>query len=263
MKNNIKKIVKIILLLAFACVACIVIYMLSSNKNINLPKISDIEEILIKDDDRVVNIEDKKEIEKIYNILENKKSVTKTKTNTSAKAKKITKLSFIVGDKEKSKLSIYINNNMYFVENSNNKVFELSEKEYDDIMTYLQKGYTIGEMSNLNVTDNKIMMKLEKESSGNDKIIIKNMTDNTYEYGEDFDIEILKDNVWYKIKWDKEPTFNLILNTIKGKTENTIEIDEKFKKTLEQGKYRFVKSFTLENAKEEIETVYSAAEFEI
>lgn len=77
MKIGKKEIIKLITIIALACIMCGVVYVLSSNKKLNLPKMGEIKEVLIKEDNRVVTISDKKEIEKIYKIIENKKSMKK------------------------------------------------------------------------------------------------------------------------------------------------------------------------------------------
>ena len=171
---------------------------------------------------------------------------------------------------------------MYYLEQPYNGIFKLSKKEYEDIMMYLSKVYTIGEMSKYNVTNNKIMleikndemkdkkdadkkaeMKSENMMNNKIKLIIKNMTKKTYEYEEDFYVEMEKDGKWYEVKWTEEPSFNLILRVIKGEETITTEIDGMFRKSLTKGKYRIVKSFTEENAGEDTEIVYSAVEFEV
>lgn len=77
MKIGKKEIIKLIVIIALACIMCGVVYVLSSNKKLNLPKMGEIKEVLIKEDNRVVTINDKKEIENIYKIIENKKSMKK------------------------------------------------------------------------------------------------------------------------------------------------------------------------------------------
>lgn len=282
MKIGKKEIIKLIVIIALAAIMCGVVYVLSNNKKINLPKMVEVEEVLIKEDNRVVTISDKKEIEKIYKIIENKKSMKKSVTDTPKDVKKLTKISFIIGDDEKNIMNIYMKDDMYYLEQPYNGIFKLSKKEYEDIMMYLSRVYTIGEMSKLNVTNNKIMMEIKNdemkdkketdkkaemksENMMNNKIrlIIKNMTKKTYEYEEDFYVEMEKDGKWYEVKWTEEPSFNLILHVIKGEETITTEIDGMFRESLTKGKYRIVKSFTEENASEDTEIVYSAVEFEV
>ena len=277
-----KEIIKLIVIIALTAIMCGVVYVLSNNRKINLPKMGEVEEVLIKEDNRVVTISDKKEIEKIYKIIENKKSMKKSVTDIPKGVKKFTKISFIIGDDEKNIVNIYMKDDMYYLEQPYNGIFKLSKKEYEDIMMYLSKVYTIGEMSKYNVTNNKIMleikndemkdkkdadkkaeMKSENMMNNKIKLIIKNMTKKTYEYEEDFYVEMEKDGKWYEVKWTEEPSFNLILRVIKGEETITTEIDGMFRKSLTKGKYRIVKSFTEENAGEDTEIVYSAVEFEV
>ena len=171
---------------------------------------------------------------------------------------------------------------MYYLEQPYNGIFKLSKKEYEDIMMYLSRVYTIGEMSKYNVTSNKIMLKIKNDEmkdkrktdkkaemksenmmNSKIKLIIKNMTKKTYEYEEDFYVEMKKDGKWYEVKWTEEPSFNSILHVIKGEETITTEIDGMFRESLTKGKYRIVKSFTEENASEDTEIVYSAVEFEV
>ena len=282
MKIGKKEIIKLIVIIAFAAIMCGVVYVLSNNKKINLPKMREFEEVLIKEDNRAVTISDKKEIEKIYKIVENKKSMKKSVTDTPKDVKKLTKISFIIGDDEKNIMNIYMKDDMYYLEQPYNGIFKLSKKEYEDIMMYLSKVYTIGEMSKYNVTNNKIMleikndemkdkkdtdkkaeMKSENMMNNKIKLIIKNMTKKTYEYEEDFYVEMEKDGKWYEVKWTEEPSFNLIPYVIKGEETITTEIDGMFRESLTKGKYRIVKSFTEENTSEDTEIVYSAVEFEV
>ena len=151
---------------------CGVVYVLSNNKKINLPKMGEVEEVLIKEDNRVVTISDKKEIEKIYKIIENKKSMKKSVTDTPKDVKKLTKISFIIGDDEKNIMNIYMKDDMYYLAQSYNGIFKLSKKEYEDLMMYLSRVYTIGEMSKYNVTNNKIMLEIK-----NDEMKSENMID--------------------------------------------------------------------------------------
>lgn len=60
MKIGKKDIIKLIVIIALAAIMCGVVYVLSNNKKINLPKMGDVEEVLIKEDTRVVTISDKK-----------------------------------------------------------------------------------------------------------------------------------------------------------------------------------------------------------
>ena len=277
-----KEIIKLIVIIALTAIMCGVVYVLSNNRKINLPKMGEVEEVLIKEDNRVVTISDKKEIEKIYKIIENKKSMKKSVTDTPKDVKKLIKISFIIGDDEKNIMNIYMKDDMYYLEQPYNGIFKLSKKEYEDIMMYLSKVYTIGEMSKYNVTNNKIMleikndemkdkkdadkkaeMKSENMMNNKIKLIIKNMTKKTYEYEEDFYVEMEKDGKWYEVKWTEEPSFNLIPYVIKGEETITTEIDGMFRESLTKGKYRIVKSFTEENASEDTEIVYSAVEFEV
>ena len=282
MKIEKKEIIKLIVIIALAAIMCGVVYVLSNNKKINLPKMGEIKEVLIKEDNRVVTISEKKEIEKIYKIVENKKSMKKSVTDTPKDVKKLIKISFIIGDDEKNIMNIYMKDDMYYLEQPYNGIFKLSKKEYEDIMMYLSKVYTIGEMSKYNVTNNKIMleikndemkdkkdtdkkaeMKSENMMNNKIKLIIKNMTKKTYEYEEDFYVEMEKDGKWYEVKWTEEPSFNLIPYVIKGEETITTEIDGMFRESLTKGKYRIVKSFTEENTSEDTEIVYSAVEFEV
>lgn len=282
MKIGKKEIIKLIVIIALAAIMCGVVYVLSNNKKINLPKMGEVKEVLIKEDNRVVTISDKKEIEKIYKTIENKKSMKKSVTDTPKAVKKLTKISFIIGDDEKNIMNIYMKDDMYYLEQPYNGIFKLSKKEYEDIMMYLSKVYTIGEMSKYNVTNNKIMleikndemkdkkdtdkkaeMKSENMMNNKIKLIIKNMTKKTYEYEEDFYVEMEKDGKWYEVKWTEEPSFNLIPYVIKGEETITTEIDGMFRESLTKGKYRIVKSFTEENTSEDTEIVYSAVEFEV
>ncbi len=262
---NIKKIVKIIILIAFISVICIFTYVLSMNKKINLPKMDEFKEIILKENDKIFVIDGKKDIENIYKILKDKKSIKKSIEDTPKGVKSFVKISFVINDSEKNKMNIYTKNDSYYIEEPYNRIFKLSKEEYENIVNYISSPYTIGKLSNYNITNDKIIMEIKEDSSMNKKInlTIKNMTNKIYEYGEEYFIEIKKDGGWYKLKWVNEPEFNLILHLIKGEETTTDIIDVSFKDLLGKGKYRLVKSFSEKNATEDIETVYAAAEFEI
>ena len=49
MKIEKKEIIKLIVIIAFAAIMCGVVYVLSNNKKINLPKMGEVEEALIKE----------------------------------------------------------------------------------------------------------------------------------------------------------------------------------------------------------------------
>ena len=128
MKIEKKEIIKLIVIIALAAIMCGVVYVLSNNKKINPPKMGEIKEVLIKEDNRVVTISEKKEIEKIYKIIENKKSMKKSVTDTPKDVKKLIKISFIIGDDEKNIMNIYMKDDMYYLEQPYNGIFKLSKK---------------------------------------------------------------------------------------------------------------------------------------
>ena len=70
-------------------------------------------------------------------------------------------------------LHIYMKDDMYYLAQSYNGIFKLSKKEYEDLMMYLSRVYTIGEMSKYNVTNNKIMLEIK-----NDEMKSENMMNN-------------------------------------------------------------------------------------
>lgn len=256
MNNKIKEILKMTLIVAVTIIMCIAVYMVLNNKNINLPKKEEIKEINLKEDNKTISIKDKEQIEEIYKILENKKSIYKSPIKASKDVKTILQITLLTETEKQYKMNINKKDNKYFIEESK-RIFELTQKEYNNITAPISKKYTIGKLSQYDIKNDKIVM----ENTAQDKILIKNKTNKTYEYGEEYYIEIKKDNKWYEIKYNEEPTFNLILNVIKGHKTNTIEINDNFKEDLEKGTYRIVKAFNEE--KKDTDIVYSSLEFEI
>ena len=238
-------------------------YIISNYKEINLPNLSKIEQIILEEDNKVIQINDYEDIKKIYKILVDKKSNEKSVNETPNNIDKFIKISFIVNLEEKCKMYIYTKNDMYYIEEPYNKIFSLTKKEYETITTYLSEKYRVGELSNINVTNDKIMMEIESLQDNKLTLNIKNMTNETYEYGDDYYIEIEKDGKWYKIDWTIEPSFNLMLHLIEKNENITLEIDASFKESLKKGKYRLVKYFASENTLKEEDIIYSVVEFEV
>ena len=65
MKIRKKEIIKLIVIIALVCIMCGVVYVLSNNKKINLPKMGEVEEVLIKKKIELLNHLLKKMQEKI------------------------------------------------------------------------------------------------------------------------------------------------------------------------------------------------------
>lgn len=78
-----KELFKIIIIILIASIIYIITYVLLNNNKLFLPQIREIEEILIREENRAVTINNKEEIKKIYKILENKKIIKKDIKDTS------------------------------------------------------------------------------------------------------------------------------------------------------------------------------------
>lgn len=260
-----KELFKIIIIILIASIIYIITYVLLNNNKLFLPQIREIEEILIREENRAVTINNKEEIKKIYKILENKKIIKKDIKDTSNQVIKIATISFIIGNNEKNKMTIYKEDNNYYVKEKQNKIIKINEEEYNKLNKYLLAIYKIGEKSNYVITNEQIRLKLNfnKETYEDTTLTIENLTENKYEYGEEYILEAFYNNEWHKINWNEEPFFNLVLRIINPKEIVINKINNNLLKSLERGKYRIVKVFNNEESKSDNIKVYSSTEFEI
>lgn len=265
MKFKFNSLIKIFVILVLTCLLFYIIEKLSRSNRINLPNLSDVKKIVLVEKNIKINVNEKKEIEEIYKILKKQKSLQRNNSEFFKDANMLMKISFDVGGEEKNTLKIYKKTNSYYIEDSNNVSFRLNENEYKNIGKYLVSEYTIGEISNYNITNEQITIDFNYSLKLDDYAIltIKNLTSHTYEYGAGFMLEIFYNNEWHKINWKEEPNFILILYKINSNETNENKIDGNFLMSLQKGKYRIVKSFNEVNSENGNVVVYASAEFEI
>ena len=109
----------------------------------------------------------------------------------------------------------------------------------------------------------RLKLNFNKETYEDTTLTIENLTENKYEYGEEYILEAFYNNEWHKINWNEEPFFNLVLRIINPKEIVINKINNNLLKSLEKGKYRIVKVFNNEESKSDNIKVYSSTEFEI
>lgn len=262
MKINVKEVLIIIVFVTIAIILSIFGYWFTCNKTINLPSVNKIEKIILKDKNNSFTIESKNDINNIYNIIKNKKSTKESNYDTPVGVDDYTLMNFILNDKEEYKIYIYSKKDKFYIEEPYNKIFKLNEAEYKDILKYMSEKYTLGDISNYNISNETIIMNIN-ETNNHMNLTIKNNTNNNYEYGEEYFIEKYVNEKWYKIKFKEEPSFNLILNIIKSNQTVSCVLSDEYINLLDTGKYRIIKEFNEERDSKNSNTIYSSATFEI
>lgn len=128
-----------------------------------------------------------------------------------------------------------------------------------------QKSLKLKQKSNYEISNNDVIMTIDKGTVTNTgaKIQISNYTGQNYEYGAEFFIEYQKNGTWYMIIPKNEMNFNmmsylLVNDEIK---EYNLNWESSYGK-LPSGKYRIVKSFSLEKDQSK-DDIYVSAEFTI
>lgn len=262
MEINVKEVLIIIVFVTIAIILSIFGYWFTCNKTINLPNENKIEKIILKDKNNSLTIESKNDINNIYNIIKNKKSTKESNHDTPPGVDDYTLMNFILNDKEEYKIYIYSKKDKFYIEQPYNKIFKLNEAEYKDILKYMSGKYTLGDISNYNISNETIIMNIN-ETNNHMNLTIKNNTNNNYEYGEEYFIEKYVNKKWYKIKFKEEPSFNLILNIIKSNQTVSCVLSDEYINLLDPGKYRIIKEFNEESDSKNSNIIYSSAIFEI
>ena len=138
--------------------------------------------------------------------------------------------------------------------------YGLDKEDSEEIINFIK---TINISQNtIQKEDISLLLKEGTLTSKNATFILKNNSNKTYTYGEDYEIEIKNNNEWCKIELDAPLVWNEILYMLKANTTNELNINF----TIGYGelssgkKYRFVKK-----VREEYKTndIFLYAEFEI
>ena len=127
-----------------------------------------------------------------------------------------------------------------------------------------QNEFDIGNKSDIVISENDVVMPI-KEGTLTDTgatIILTNNSDKEFQYSEPYEIEIKKDDEWYKIN----ANLNFDLPFYGLESHETKELELNWKNgygKLASGTYRIIKSIYYEKEEDNLETFNIAVEFNI
>lgn len=124
--------------------------------------------------------------------------------------------------------------------------------------------FDIGDKSNIKISKNDVIMTIKEGTLTNKSatLVLTNNSDNNFQYGNPYEIEIKKDGEWHKI--NAELYFNLLLFQLSAKESKEIELDwENGYGKLAKGTYRIIKEIDYEYKEGKYETFNVAVEFTI
>ena len=124
--------------------------------------------------------------------------------------------------------------------------------------------FDIGDKSNIKISKNDVIMTIKEGTLTNKSatLVLTNNSDNNFQYGNPYEIEIKKDGEWHKI--NAELYFNMPVFQLSAKESKEIELDwENGYGKLTEGTYRIIKEIDYEYEKEKYETFNVAVEFTI
>lgn len=124
--------------------------------------------------------------------------------------------------------------------------------------------FDIGDKSNIKISKNDVIMTIKEGTLTNKSVtlVLTNNSDNNFQYGNSYEIEIKKDGEWHKI--NAELYFNLLLFQLSAKESKEIELDwENGYGKLAKGTYRIIKEIDYEYKEGKYETFNVAVEFTI
>lgn len=124
--------------------------------------------------------------------------------------------------------------------------------------------FDIGDKSNIKISKNDVIMTIKEGTLTNKSatLVLTNNSDNNFQYGNSYEIEIKKDGEWHKI--NAELYFNLLLFQLSAKESKEIELDwENGYGKLAKGTYRIIKEIDYEYKEGKYETFNVAVEFTI
>ena len=124
--------------------------------------------------------------------------------------------------------------------------------------------FDIGNKSDIKISQNDVIMTIKEGTLTNKSatLVLTNNSDNNFQYGNPYEIEIKKDGEWHKI--NAELYFNLLLFQLSAKESKEIELDwENEYGKLAKGTYRIIKGIDYEYEEGKYETFNVAIEFTI
>ncbi len=127
-----------------------------------------------------------------------------------------------------------------------------------------KNNFKVGIESTIKTSEKGISLSVKKGTLTNvgATLVLKNDSDVDAEYGYPYEIEIKKDEKWYKINVE----IDFILPAFELKSKETKEIELNWENgygKLAKGDYRIIKSINIEKEDETFDTFYVSAEFTI
>ena len=122
----------------------------------------------------------------------------------------------------------------------------------------------IGNQSNIKALKNDVMMTIKDGTLTNKSVtlILTNNSDRKIQYGSPYEIEIKKNDEWYKINAKLNFTLQLFILESKEKNEFELNFEDGYGK-LPPGTYRAIKKIDKEKEDGVFDSFYVAAEFTI
>ena len=124
--------------------------------------------------------------------------------------------------------------------------------------------FDIGNKSDIKVLQNAVIMTIKEGTLTNKSatLVLTNNSDNNFQYGEPYEIEIKKDGKWHKI--NVELYFNLLISLLPSKESKEIKLDwENGYGKLAKGTYRIIKKIDYEYEEGKYKFFNVAVEFTI
>lgn len=212
-------------------------------------------------------IADKDQMKEIYNTFYNKTTKLDSIYDTPANPDELYLVTFKDNASNSTSAYIYKRKNNYYIEQPYNGIYEIKEDEYNKIKNIIVTCDNTGAESKITINDKNVSMTIKKNSLTNRgaTLILSNLTDNLYSYGNPYFIEKEKDGKWYKLYPIEQLYFTLPAYGLKAKQKVELEINWKYGYgTLSPGTYRLIKTLNRSTgiAEKDVD-VYVAAEFTI
>lgn len=106
---------------------------------LSIPKFEDIESIKVSQNDQEIIIYNTLNISKILTIFENKTTTMESIQDTPSNVSNFIQVKLILKNKDEKTLFLYQRNNKYYLEQSYNGIYELTEAEYNIVLEYFSK----------------------------------------------------------------------------------------------------------------------------
>ncbi len=132
------------------------------------------------------------------------------------------------------------------------------------VITGCENKLNIGKKSNIELSQSEVYLSIKEKTKKNTgaTLILTNKSNKNFQYGNPYEIEVKKDNEWYKI----DVNLNFTMPAFYLKANETKEMDINWENgygKLPKGTYRIIKSIDYENEQGKFERFNIATEFTI